>query len=48
VLWALAELYTNMDVAIIAELMADVVLEEIFQAQEWNNPTDHPSILSRG
>ena len=47
-LWALAELYTNMDVALIAELIADVVLEKILQAPEWKNPADHPGILSRG
>jgi len=46
-LWALVEIYTNMEVAIIAELSADVVLKT-FNAQEWNNPADHPGNLTRG
>jgi hypothetical protein len=46
-LWVLAEIYTNMEVAIIAELSADVVLET-FKAQEWNNPADHPGNLTSG
>jgi hypothetical protein len=36
-----------MEVAIIAELSADVVLET-FKAQEWNNPADHPGNLTHG
>ena len=47
VLWALVELYTNMDIALLSDLMADVVLST-FQALEWSNPADHPGNLSRG
>jgi hypothetical protein len=46
VLWALVELYTNMDIALLSDLMADVVLST-FQALEWSNPADHPGNLSR-
>ena len=37
-----------MDVALLAELVADVVLNDVFEAQELTNPADHPGILSRG
>jgi hypothetical protein len=46
-LWAVVELYTNMDLALIAEILPDVVLD-IFETQEWTNPADHPCNLSRG
>ena len=36
-----------MDVALLSELFADTVFE-IFKAQEWTNPADHPGSLSRG
>jgi hypothetical protein len=36
-----------MDVAVIAELLADIVLN-IFEAHEWSNPAEHPSNLTRG
>lgn len=42
----MAETYTNLEIALLAELDADPCLVA-FGAQEWTNPTDHPNMLSR-
>ena len=46
-LWSLAETYTNMEIALLAELDADPCLKA-FEAREWTNHVDRPGHLSRG
>jgi hypothetical protein len=45
-LWSLAETYTNMEIALLAELDADPCLKA-FEAREWTNHVDRPGHLSR-